>query len=121
VTQTTPLDRLFDHLAAGDVDAVMALLDREARVWHCFDRIAQDFESAERAFRLFVEHFPHRSFSGVRSDVMPGCVVRQHVMTTRTRTGEARAWEVCVVARLKDGRIIRIDEYLDRAGDFVPA
>jgi len=44
--------------------------------------------------------------------------VQQFVFVITTPTGERKAWALCVVVKIKDGLITRVDEYIDRAGGF---
>ena len=114
------VDRLWSALAQGDVDAACDCLTPEARVWHCFDRDAQDVETTRQACTAFVAAFPERSFTGFRRQATEGGCVQQQTMIVRTRDGARKAWPVCIVVRIEDGRIARLDEYVDRAGSFNP-
>ena len=44
--------------------------------------------------------------------------VQQHLFVVRDSSGSRRAWPVCLIVRLEKGRILRIEEYVDRAGSF---
>lgn len=117
---TNALDAVFASLAAGDVPAALQWLSPEGHVWHCFDRIAHDYEAAAREWRNFVDSFPERSFSDIRIQPTATGFVRQHVMTVRTASGQRMSWEVCVVVVMEGDRIKRLDEYLDRGSSFTP-
>ncbi|MBV1686211.1 nuclear transport factor 2 family protein [Novosphingobium sp. G106] len=115
------LDIVFDHLAAGDVAAALEWLSPDAHISHCFDRIAHDREGTAREWARFVDNFPGRTFTDIRSQPTASGFIRQHVMTVRTADGHRLSWEVCVVVVMDGERIKRLDEYLDRAGSFSPA
>ena len=115
------LDLVFDHLAAGNIPAALEWLGPAVQIWHCFDRIAHDRESAAREWTAFVANFPERTFTDVRSQTTTNGFVRQHVMNVLTASGQRLSWEVCVVVVMEGDRIQRIDEYLDRASSFSPA
>lgn len=112
------LDRLFDALAVGDVDAACACLTADARVWHGFDRVALDRDTIARDWTTLMETFPERRITEVRRAATPTGFVQQHLQVLRTPAGDRRAWPVCVVVTMRDGLIARIDEYIDRAGHF---
>lgn len=116
-----PLDIVFDHLADGNVPAALEYMSPDARIWHCFDRIAHDREGTAREWASFVGSFPERTFTDIRSQPTANGFIRQHVMTVRTTRGQRFSWEVCVVVVMDGDRIGRLDEYLDRAGSFSPA
>jgi hypothetical protein len=42
-------------------------------------------------------------------------------MTAKTQAGDMVGWAICVVVKIKNGLITRIDEYIDRAGKFAVA
>jgi ketosteroid isomerase-like protein len=121
MAQTNALDMVFDHLASGDVAAALGWLTPDAHIWHCFDRVAHDREATAREWSSFVDSFTERTFTDVRTQDTATGSVRQHVMTVRTAAGNTLAWDVCVIVTLVDGRIQRLDEYLDRAASFAPA
>ena len=112
------VDLVFDNLAIGDVAAAVDLLSADAHVWHCFDRIAHDRAACAREWGAFVDGFPERRFTDVRSRESADGYVRQHVMTVRTASGARLSWHVCVVVVMEGDRIKRLDEYLDRAASF---
>ena len=112
------VDRLFGALASGDLDAALACLTPDARVWHSFDGIAQDRTEALAGWQALVANFPERAFVDVRRHAISGGFVQQQLLVCRTASGQTMAWPVCVVIRLEDGLIARVDEYIDRAGKF---
>jgi hypothetical protein len=42
-------------------------------------------------------------------------------MVVRTAAGDRMAWPLCLFVTLRDGLVSRMDEYIDRAGRYVPA
>jgi ketosteroid isomerase-like protein len=120
MTDQTALDRLFNGLAQGDLDESRAALAPDARVWHSFDGIAHDRDAILASFADIIAAFPERRFGDIRRQPTPTGYVQQHVMAVKTADGRAMAWPVCVVVRIEAGMIVRLDEYIDRAGSYVP-
>lgn len=114
------LDRLFGALSAGNVGAAAACLTDDGIIWHGYDRVEQDRATAVAGWESFIAHFSDRHVIDVRRQVTPTGFVQQHVMTVRSADGRAMAWPICVVVTMRDGLIERLDEYIDRAGAFVP-
>jgi ketosteroid isomerase-like protein len=112
------VDRLFDALARGDVAAALACCTPQARIWHSFDRIAQDRDAAKAGWEAFIAGFPERAFTDVRRSAIPGGFVQQHTMAVKTAAGARIAWPVCLVVEVEGGLIARIEEYMDRAGRY---
>lgn len=115
-----PLDRLFAALSAGNVAATLDCFTPDAVIWHGFDRIVMNAGEAAEQWQAMVGQFPQRRVEDVqRQDTIDGCV-QQHIWIMQLADGQEMAWPVCIVARLEDGRISRLDEYIDRAGWFAP-
>jgi ketosteroid isomerase-like protein len=56
-----------------------------------------------------------RTYEVVRREVLPDGFLQQHVLRGLTRTGEPFAMPACMVVRCVDGRVARLEEYLDPA------
>jgi ketosteroid isomerase-like protein len=114
------IDRLFAALAQGDLAAAAACCTPDVRVWHSFDGVAHDLAGIMAEWQGLVAGFPERAFVDVRRQPTPQGFVQQHVMLVRTASGVRKAWPLCIVVRIADGLIARLDEYIDRAGTFDP-
>lgn len=114
------IDRMFAALSAGNLDAAAACLTPDARIWHSFDCVAHDRSGIMAEWEGLVANFPERRFVDVRRQSTASGFVQQHVMAGRTGSGTERAWPVCIVVRMENGLIARLDEYIDRAGSFQP-
>ncbi|WP_216911072.1 nuclear transport factor 2 family protein [Nocardia noduli] len=119
-TDGTVIDELFTALEKGDVDAAIACLTEDATVWHAFDRVAHDTHSIREDWGQLIAGSSTRRVTDVRRSATTEGFVQQHLMTIHTRTGAQLAWPVCIVVQVRDGRVARLDEYIDRAGHFTP-
>ena len=119
--EVNAIDRLFDSLARGDIDGIREALSPDARVWHSFDCIAHDRDATVANLANTISAFPERRTADVRRQATLTGFVQQHLFVVRTADGRRMAWPVCIVVEIKDGLIARLDEYIDRAGYFVPA
>ena len=106
-------DQFFEHAAAADADGMLAL---------CADgcRIKQNIgdEGGVTELRALVEGLAAGgisvTYSDVRRVVADRAVVEQHLVTLSRSDGVSVAADLCVVLRFDDdGRIVRLDEYLD--------
>jgi ketosteroid isomerase-like protein len=111
-------ERLFTALEAGDVEAVRALYAPEARVWHNFDGVEQTVEENLRTLAWFARNVPGRRYEEVRRQATATGFVQQHVLRG-TAPGGKLEMPACIVATVVDGKITRIDEYLDTAQSAV--
>lgn len=117
---TNPIDRLYDALSAGDVDAARECLTDDARIWHCFESSVHSPASIYREWQGFVSHFVERTVTQVRRQPTPEGFVQQHVLRVRTADGKQRSWSICIVVGIRNQRIARLDEYMDRQGALPP-
>jgi ketosteroid isomerase-like protein len=113
-----PIDALYAALSRGDLAAARASCTEDVRFWHCFDRIEQDLDQAVRGWEQFVAAFPEREFVDVRRTATAHGFLQQHLMIARRQNDARMAWPICIVVEVRDGRIARLDEYMDRAGSY---
>ena len=112
------IERAFTALAAGDLEAARACF---TLVWHGFDGVARDVDETMKDWTGLVAAFEERFITDIRRQPTPDGFVQQHLFVMRPNGGQRRAWPVCIVVKIADGRIARLDEYIDRAGSFAPA
>jgi ketosteroid isomerase-like protein len=106
-------ERLFAAVAAGDVDAVRALYAPDVRVWHNVDNVAQTAEENLAVLRWVAATIRGLRYEEVRRQATPDGFVQQHVLRGTVGDGVAVEIPACLVATIRDGRITRLDEYLD--------
>jgi len=109
----TIADRLFSAIAAGDVAAVRALYAPDARIWHNFDDVTQTAEENLAVLQWVTTHIRGLRYDDVRRQATPEGFVQQHVLRGTVGNGVAVEIPACIVVTVRDGRIARLDEYLD--------
>lgn len=115
------IDRMFEALARGDCAAALACFKPDGQLWHGFDGIAHDRPAILEQWQALVDNSVARVVADVRRQATAGGFVQQHVMAVTGASGATKAWPICIVVRIEQGLIARLDEYIDRAGFFVPA
>ncbi len=105
--------RLFAAIEAGDVDTVGQLYAPEARIWHNHDGATQTVEENLRVLAWLGRHLPGLRYDEVRRAATVDGFVQQHVLRARSPGGVEVEVPACIVATCADGRITRLDEYLD--------
>jgi ketosteroid isomerase-like protein len=111
----TAADALFDAIERGDVDAVRAIYAPDARIWHNFDQVEQSVDDNLRILGWMASAFTKRSYEVTFRKEWDDGFVQQHVLHLTKKDGTVVALPACIVARVVDGKITRIDEYLDSA------
>jgi uncharacterized protein len=107
--------RFIAAIMAKDVDTIRQVYAPDARIWHNFDGIYQTVDDNIKGV-----FWIHKVLAGVNYDVkhitpFAGGWVQEHVLRGTLASGEAFAMPACVICKVKDGRVISLDEYLDFA------
>ena len=102
---------LFDAIERKDVDAVARLYADDVAVWHNFDKAANLAVLAG-----LCKHVPAIRYEIVERHALGGGrIVQRHVLRARTAGGAEITIPACIFVSVADGRITRVDEYLDTA------
>ncbi|GAC1315132.1 MAG: nuclear transport factor 2 family protein [Acidimicrobiales bacterium] len=105
--------QLFEAIERGDIDAVRILYAPDVVVWHNFDEIDQDAEANLAVLAWCTRRIEGMRYEEVRRVRVPGGFVQQHVMRGRSRSGVEIRVPACMVVAVAEGKITRIEEYLD--------
>lgn len=107
-------DALVAAIEAGDVERIRHdLYHPDAVIWHNFDDATQTVEGNLRTLRWLHRHVSDLRYDDVRRQRTPSGYVQQHCLRGVLDGGEMLAVRACLVVTVAEGRITRIDEYLD--------
>ncbi len=111
------LDRIIAAAEAGDPSDLENVYAPDAVIWHNHDLREQTVADNARVLSAMDRWVADRSYAERRFRVFDGGVVQQHVLRgTNRKSGQPVTLHACVVALVgDDGRITRLDEYLDSA------
>jgi ketosteroid isomerase-like protein len=108
-------DRFIAALNAGDPALVREFYAPGATVWHNFDDADQTLDDNLKLLEWMVRKAPQRSYRVVRREIVPGGWIQQHVLEAQLSNGREMRLHACCVITLENGRIRRIEEYVDPA------
>lgn len=108
-------DRLMSAIEKSDLEAARACYAPEARIWHNFDGIAQTVDENLRTLKWMDKRLTNRRYEVLNRRAFDGGYIQQHVLHGELNNGDAFAMPACLVVTVKDGKIARLDEYLDSA------
>jgi uncharacterized protein len=105
--------RFFAALEAGDIETLRAIYAPDALIWHNDDLIEQTVEDNLKVLRGL-----HRAVSGLHYDIIRRAqvadgVLQQHVLRGSLPDGGEVELHAAMYLQVRDGRITRIEEYLD--------
>lgn len=105
-------EAFFSALERGDSATIAKCYAPDMHIWNNVQQAemtgAQHISGLEA---LFFPHYLNRKYENQRTDLLADGFVRQQVLTA-TLDGQPVRIPMCLVCRVKDGRIHRIDEYL---------
>lgn len=107
--------RFLGAIERGDVETVRACYAPDAKIWHNNDGLEQDVEQNLKVLRWMMRALPSRTYRLLRLEPLPDGYLQQHVLEADLPDGTRWEMHACVVVRVEDGRIVRLDEYLDSA------
>jgi len=105
--------RLFDALEAGDVAALKDLYSADAVLWT--NTAQRELKAREIAafVPLLVKKMPDRRYANRCVTPFEGGFVHRHRLTGTRKDGARVAAECCAIVRVENGKVARIDEYVD--------
>ena len=106
----------FSSLERGDKKGVGTCYAENAKIWHNTDGIVQSKAENLAVLDGFFLAVKDRRYEKVRLDVFEDGFVQQHRLCGTLPNGEMLDWPACIVCKVENGRITRLDEYFDSAG-----
>jgi uncharacterized protein len=105
----------FAALEAGDIGTLREIYAPDALIWHNDDLLEQSVEDNLRVLQGL-----HRAVAGLRYDVIRRAavtdgVLQQHVLRGTLPGGAEVELHAAMYLQVRDGRVTRIEEYLDSA------
>lgn len=108
-------ERFVGAIQRGDVDAVRACYAPDAKLWHNNDGVEQTVDQNMKVLDWFIRTLPDRNYRVIRREALSDGFLQQHVLEATLPDGTKWKMDACCVIRMKDGLIVRLDEYIDSA------
>ena len=108
--------RFIDAITIGDADAARACYAPDAQIWHNFDGVTQTVEENIALMDAMTKRVADRRYVVHRLEPIEGGYLQQHTLELVLPDGRELATEAVALVTVDDeGRIARIDEWLDPA------
>ena len=121
-SKTTPgksletADRLFKSIEHGNLAAVREVYAPDAKIWHNNDGVTQTVDQNLAVLGWVVANISEIAYTEIRRQPTPTGFVQQHVMRGKLKSsGREFSLPACIICEVVNGRITRLDEYLDSA------
>ncbi len=108
-------ERFVGAIQTGDVEAVRACYAPDAKLWHNTDDIEQTVDQNMAVLAWFIKTLPDRFYRVLYRAAVKDGFVQQHILEATLPDGTKWKMFACVVVRIENGVIVRLDEYLDSA------
>lgn len=108
-------DTFVGAIQSGDVATVRACYAPDAKLWHNTDNIEQTVDENMKVLDWFIRTLPDRNYRIVRREALKDGFLQQHVLEATLPDGTKWKMDACCVIKVEDGRITRLDEYMDSA------
>lgn len=106
--------RLIECVVGGDIAGVGALYHDDIVCWRNLDGRGLVKKQALKIVG-FLGTLDELAYEDVRIEATATGFVQQHTLCCLSPSGEAVRVAACLVAEVRDGQILRIDEYVDSA------
>lgn len=107
--------RFFSAVERGDLDTVRALYAPDAKIWTAQDPADRTPEENLAVLAWVKDNIRSFRYEDVRCQPTPTGFVEQHTTCGTAPGGGEFRFAACLVVRVEDGKVTRLDEYFDTA------
>jgi ketosteroid isomerase-like protein len=107
--------RFIDAVEAGDIETVGSIYAAEAEIWHNNGQRTESRDQNLATMRKFIGFAPTRHYTKRKITPFPDGFLHQHVIIADATSGERIELAACIVCKVVDGKITRLEEYIDSA------
>jgi len=93
----------------------MAVFDPQAVIWHNTDDLTVTMADNLPASATFAAKVPDRRYEDIKITPFDGGYIQQHRLVGQSVDGAPFSLPACAIMHVRDGKIVRIDEYFDSA------
>lgn len=98
---------------AGDVPGARSCLHPDARIWHNYDGVTQTVDEHMGTLAYLLENSTGLEYIIHRLEEIEGGYLQQHTLNLTAKSGDILSTEALALITVEDGKIARIDEWLD--------
>ena len=107
--------RFMASCEAGDIDGATACFHEDAEIWHNFDGVTKTVGHDMAILKRIHEVTKSCRYDIRRLEEISSGYLQQHTLRLETKDGKKAETESVAVVTVEDGRIRRIEEYLNPA------
>jgi ketosteroid isomerase-like protein len=107
--------KLVNAAATNNLDDLKDVFDPKAVIWHSTDDLTITIADNQPIAAVFFAKVPHPHYEDIRITPFDSGYVQQHQWVGETIDGKSFRVSACAIMQVRDGKIVRIDEYFDSA------
>jgi uncharacterized protein len=107
--------RFVASLEGDDPEQARAFYAPDAQIWHNTDNIVQSADENIKVLKWMMRTLPNRTYRVTRLEALSDGFLQQHVLEATLPDGTPWSLQTCVVIKITNGQISRLDEYMDSA------
>ncbi len=108
-------ERFLSAIVRGDIETVRAIYAPDAVIWHNHQPNTETVDENLSVLALATRFIDGFRYEDVTRHATADGFVQQHTVRGRTPAGDELRIPACLVCTVSDGRIVRVDEYMDSA------
>jgi len=112
-------NRFLDAIEARDMDLIADLLSPDLQFWANFTNTTKGRDEMLQAISAGYSLHRQRHYNDRQIRALDGGFLAQYTCAITRHDGSTSALWAAMVADVRDGRIVRVDEYMD-SGKFAP-
>ena len=112
-------NRFLDAIEARDMDLIGEILSPDLQFWANFTNATKGRDDMLQAISAGYAVHRHRHYNDRRIRALEGGFLAQYTCAITRHDGTTSALWAGMVADVRDGRIVKVDEYMD-SGKFAP-
>lgn len=113
-------DDLIRAVTTGDMELAKALYAPDAVLWQNTTAKNVDVDRALRTIAWLGKTIQNLAYEDVRRTLTDDGFVQQHRMVGQTPSGKELVAHACMIATVRDGKLVEVREYMDsRAFDVL--
>lgn len=106
--------KVHDAVGSGNVERMREVIAEQATVWENLDGKTRTFADVGRFHAILASKLDGLRFENVRLTPTSRGYIEQHDKILVRKSGEECRSSTCMVVEVEDGRIVKVEEYLDR-------
>jgi ketosteroid isomerase-like protein len=106
-------EHFLGAVQSGNIAALRACYAPGAKIWHNTDNVEQTVDENIKILEWYMRTLPDRHYRVLRREPLKDGFLQQHVLEATLPDGSKWKMSACVVVRMENGLITRLDEYLD--------